>query len=197
MLAQAYSAYARRLRQANALDFDDLIMTTVNILQAFPDVAEQYRRRFRHVLVDEYQDTNHAQYVLIRELVGFLPSNNLDDAPAQTSDDPEDRRDASLLSVIPESPASRAFSVPYQGLTVRRQVGVVDVPLAAVHRDRVAIRGRRERVGAACRLLEQVGQGLRPLLACRAQVDVRVVVRLLRVTQQDHGGSADAQARSE
>ncbi len=70
MLAQAYTAYQRRLRQANALDFDDLIMTTVNILQAFPDVAEHYRRRFRHVLVDEYQDTNYAQYVLVRELVG-------------------------------------------------------------------------------------------------------------------------------
>ena len=69
MLAQAYTAYQRRLRQANALDFDDLIMTVVNLLQAFPDVAEYYRRRFRHVLVDEYQDTNHAQYVLIRELV--------------------------------------------------------------------------------------------------------------------------------
>jgi DNA helicase-2/ATP-dependent DNA helicase PcrA len=50
------------------LDFDDLIMTTVHLLQAFPDLREQYRRRFRHVLVDEYQDTNHAQYVLIREL---------------------------------------------------------------------------------------------------------------------------------
>ncbi|WP_226346573.1 DNA helicase PcrA [Agilicoccus flavus] len=70
VLAQAYTMYQQRLRQANALDFDDIIMTTVNILQAFPDVAEHYRRRFRHVLVDEYQDTNHAQYVLIRELVG-------------------------------------------------------------------------------------------------------------------------------
>ena len=45
------------------MDFDDLIMTTVHLLQAFPDVREAYRRRFRHVLVDEYQDTNHAQYV--------------------------------------------------------------------------------------------------------------------------------------
>jgi DNA helicase-2/ATP-dependent DNA helicase PcrA len=69
-LAEAYTGYQRRLRQANALDFDDLIMTTVNILQAFPEVAEHYRRRFRHVLVDEYQDTNHAQYQLVRELVG-------------------------------------------------------------------------------------------------------------------------------
>jgi len=70
MLAEAYGIYQQRLRQSNALDFDDLIMTTVNILQAFPDVAMHYRRRFRHVLVDEYQDTNHAQYVLVRELVG-------------------------------------------------------------------------------------------------------------------------------
>ena len=70
LVAQAYAAYQRRLRQANALDFDDLIMTTVHVLQAFPDVAEHYRRRFRHVLVDEYQDTNHAQYQLVRELVG-------------------------------------------------------------------------------------------------------------------------------
>ncbi|MFZ5869327.1 MAG: DNA helicase PcrA [Actinomycetota bacterium] len=69
-LAEVYRLYQQRLRQANAMDFDDLIMTTVNILQAFPDVAEHYRRRFRHVLVDEYQDTNHAQYVLVRELVG-------------------------------------------------------------------------------------------------------------------------------
>ncbi|GAA0331419.1 UvrD-helicase domain-containing protein [Actinoallomurus spadix] len=69
-LAEAYTTYQARLRQAGAMDFDDLIMTTVNLLQAFPDVAEHYRRRFRHILVDEYQDTNHAQYVLIRELVG-------------------------------------------------------------------------------------------------------------------------------
>jgi DNA helicase-2/ATP-dependent DNA helicase PcrA len=70
MLAEAYSRYQARLTQAGALDFDDLIMTTVHLMQAFPEVAEHYRRRFSHVLVDEYQDTNHAQYVLVRELVG-------------------------------------------------------------------------------------------------------------------------------
>jgi DNA helicase-2/ATP-dependent DNA helicase PcrA len=70
MVADAYGLYQDRLRRANALDFDDLIMTTVTLLQLFPDVAEHYRRRFRHVLVDEYQDTNHAQYVLVKELVG-------------------------------------------------------------------------------------------------------------------------------
>ncbi|MBH5336487.1 DNA helicase PcrA [Streptomyces pactum] len=74
-LAEAYAMYQARLREANALDFDDIIMTTVNLLQAFPDVAEHYRRRFRHVLVDEYQDTNHAQYTLVRELVGTGTEN--------------------------------------------------------------------------------------------------------------------------
>ncbi|RBM04477.1 DNA helicase PcrA [Streptomyces sp. PT12] len=68
-LAEAYTLYQSRLREANALDFDDIIMTTVHLLDAFPDVAEHYRRRFRHVLVDEYQDTNIAQYTLIRLLV--------------------------------------------------------------------------------------------------------------------------------
>jgi DNA helicase-2/ATP-dependent DNA helicase PcrA len=68
-VAEVYTAYQARLRQANAFDFDDLIMETVTLLQRLPAVAEYYRRRFRHVLVDEYQDTNHAQYVLVRELV--------------------------------------------------------------------------------------------------------------------------------
>ena len=71
-LAQVYTRYQARLQQAHALDFDDLIMTTVHLLQAFPAVAEHYRRRFRHVLVDEYQDTNHAQYALVRELAGCV-----------------------------------------------------------------------------------------------------------------------------
>ncbi|MEU2561678.1 DNA helicase PcrA [Streptomyces longispororuber] len=80
-LAQAYAMYQSRLREANALDFDDLIMTTVHLLRAFPDVAEHYRRRFRHVMVDEYQDTNHAQYALVRELVG--PAGGEGDDPAE------------------------------------------------------------------------------------------------------------------
>jgi DNA helicase-2/ATP-dependent DNA helicase PcrA len=71
--AEAYREYQRRLIRANALDFDDLIMTTVHLFQAFPELREQYRRRFRHVLVDEYQDTDHAQYVLIRELCAVDP----------------------------------------------------------------------------------------------------------------------------
>ncbi len=74
VLAEAYARYQHRLAEAHALDFDDLIMTTVRLLQQHHDVAERYRRRFRHVLVDEYQDTNHAQYVLVRELVGGAPT---------------------------------------------------------------------------------------------------------------------------
>jgi DNA helicase-2/ATP-dependent DNA helicase PcrA len=69
-LAEAYGQYQARLQRANAFDFDDLIFSAVAVLQLFPDVAEHYRRRFRHILVDEYQDTNHAQYTLIKELVG-------------------------------------------------------------------------------------------------------------------------------
>ncbi|MFF7332878.1 DNA helicase PcrA [Streptomyces sp. NPDC090306] len=87
-VAQAYALYQSRLREANALDFDDLIMTTVNLLRAFPDVAEHYRRRFRHVLVDEYQDTNHAQYALVRELVGSADAGRDEDEPPRADDLP-------------------------------------------------------------------------------------------------------------
>ncbi|THV42295.1 DNA helicase PcrA [Glycomyces buryatensis] len=70
LIADVYSQYTERLRLAAAVDFDDIIGTTGHLLRTFPEVAESYRLRFRHVMVDEYQDTNHAQYVLIRELVG-------------------------------------------------------------------------------------------------------------------------------
>ena len=75
IVAEIYARYQSRLKTASALDFDDLIMETVALLQTFPAVAEHYRRRFRHVLVDEYQDTNHAQYVLVKELVGGAHSD--------------------------------------------------------------------------------------------------------------------------
>jgi DNA helicase II / ATP-dependent DNA helicase PcrA len=80
-VASVYGEYQRRLRTANALDFDDLIGETVAVLRAFPQIAEHYRRRFRHVLVDEYQDTNHAQYVLVRELVGRGSDEISDEIP--------------------------------------------------------------------------------------------------------------------
>ncbi|HEX7405453.1 MAG TPA: DNA helicase PcrA [Candidatus Nanopelagicaceae bacterium] len=78
VVAEVYALYQRRLQQANAMDFDDLIMKTVEVLQRFPESKARFRSRFRHVLVDEYQDTNHAQYILIRELVG----NDADGIPA-------------------------------------------------------------------------------------------------------------------
>jgi DNA helicase II / ATP-dependent DNA helicase PcrA len=80
VLAEAYTRYQQRLAEAHSLDFDDLIMRTVRLLQDHADTAEHYLRRFRHVLVDEYQDTNHAQYVLVRELtqpVVGLPATEL------------------------------------------------------------------------------------------------------------------------
>ena len=67
-IAEIFSQYQAALRKNNAFDFDDLIAETVYLFRSFPDIAAQYQRRFRHVLIDEYQDTNHAQYSLIREL---------------------------------------------------------------------------------------------------------------------------------
>jgi DNA helicase-2/ATP-dependent DNA helicase PcrA len=67
-IAEIFARYAQELRKNNAFDFDDLIAETVYLFRSFPNIAAQYQKRFRHILVDEYQDTNHAQYSLIREL---------------------------------------------------------------------------------------------------------------------------------
>ena len=96
--ASAYAEYQRRLRQANALDFDDLLMMTVHLFRAFPAVRENWRRRFRHVLVDEYQDTNHAQYALIHELCS---------APLEeTGASDEDRTEPAELMVVGDADQS-------------------------------------------------------------------------------------------
>jgi DNA helicase II / ATP-dependent DNA helicase PcrA len=108
-VASVYGEYQRRLRAANALDFDDLIGETVAVLQDFPEIAQYYRRRFRHVLVDEYQDTNHAQYVLVRELVGR-------GAPeSQGADDSQDVPPAELCVVGDADQSIYAF----RGATIR------------------------------------------------------------------------------
>ncbi len=83
IVADVYVEYQRRLQAANALDFDDLIGETVAVLQNYPQIAQYYRRRFRHILVDEYQDTNHAQYVLVRELVGVAAPDTDEVPPAE------------------------------------------------------------------------------------------------------------------
>ena len=67
-VADAYELYQRRLRDSNAIDFDDMLMLTVEILETFPDALERWREMWRYVLVDEYQDTNHAQYRLLQLL---------------------------------------------------------------------------------------------------------------------------------
>jgi DNA helicase-2/ATP-dependent DNA helicase PcrA len=72
IIAEIFAMYQKRLGAANAMDFDDLIGKTVEVLQRFPEARARYRSRFRHILVDEYQDTNHAQYILVRELVGTI-----------------------------------------------------------------------------------------------------------------------------
>ncbi len=102
--ASAYAEYQRRLRQANALDFDDLLMMTVHLFRAFPAVRENWRRRFRHVLVDEYQDTNHAQYALIHELC----ANSLEQPVTPMRDDavPEDAVVPAELMVVGDADQS-------------------------------------------------------------------------------------------
>jgi DNA helicase-2/ATP-dependent DNA helicase PcrA len=118
-LAEAYSEYQRRLVAAGAMDFDDLIMVTVNLFQAFPDVAAAYRRRFRHVLVDEYQDTNHAQYVLVRELVSggnSLFGSRTDPAGSGGPTEPDPAEGPSELCVVGDADQS---IYAFRGATIR------------------------------------------------------------------------------
>jgi DNA helicase-2/ATP-dependent DNA helicase PcrA len=68
VVAEAFPLYEKRMLEANAMDFDDLLVRTVNAFELFEEVRERWRRTFRHVLVDEYQDTNHAQYRLLQLL---------------------------------------------------------------------------------------------------------------------------------
>src|SRR6516162_390880 len=117
-LAEAYAEYQRRLVAADAMDFDDLIMVTVNLFQAFPDVAAAYRRRFRHVLVDEYQDTNHAQYVLVRELVSGGSSLFSSGTEAGDSDS-GDQVSPSELCVVGDADQS---IYAFRGATIRNIV---------------------------------------------------------------------------
>ena len=114
VLAEAYAEYQRRLMTAGAMDFDDLIMVTVCLFQAFPDVAASYRHQFRHVLVDEYQDTNHAQYVLIRELVGAHAGAHASPAGVTDQGDPP-----SELCVVGDADQS---IYAFRGATIRNIV---------------------------------------------------------------------------
>ncbi|MFE3702548.1 DNA helicase PcrA [Nocardia tengchongensis] len=113
IVARVYGEYQRRLRAANAFDFDDLIGETVSVLQRHPQVAEYYRRRFRHVLVDEYQDTNHAQYTLVRELVGHHRGGVWGDDPDTGS---EHRVPPSELCVVGDADQS---IYAFRGATIR------------------------------------------------------------------------------
>jgi DNA helicase II / ATP-dependent DNA helicase PcrA len=116
-LAEAYGEYQRRLVAAGAMDFDDLIMVTVNLFQALPEVAAEYRKRFRHVLVDEYQDTNHAQYILVRELVsGGAP---LFSSLTGGGDSPEDPLPPPELCVVGDADQS---IYAFRGATIRNIV---------------------------------------------------------------------------
>ena len=110
-VATVYTEYQARLQSANAFDFDDLIGETVALLRAHPQVAAYYRRRFRHVMVDEYQDTNHAQYVLVRTLVGGAPGDG-----AGSDDDDEVGVPPAELCVVGDADQS---IYAFRGATIR------------------------------------------------------------------------------
>ncbi|QUR68776.1 DNA helicase PcrA [Mycobacterium spongiae] len=114
-VASVFAEYQRRLRAANALDFDDLIGETVAVLASFPQIAQYYRRRFRHVLVDEYQDTNHAQYVLVRELVGRGTPETRPES-SDSADDSADEVPPAELCVVGDADQS---IYAFRGATIR------------------------------------------------------------------------------
>lgn len=107
LYAAVYAEYQNRLSVSNAVDFDDLIMLTVKLLRQNPQVSAYYKRKFRYILVDEYQDTNHAQYVLIRELAG------VDDAGVDDAGVDDYSTDSTVSPVSPDS-----TQLPQSSITV-------------------------------------------------------------------------------
>lgn len=104
LYAAVYAEYQNRLSVSNAVDFDDLIMLTVKLLRQNPQVSAYYRRKFRYILVDEYQDTNHAQYVLIRQLAGVDDASLNDYSPVSpVSADSLDSAELSDSTQLPQS----------------------------------------------------------------------------------------------
>ncbi|GGF36757.1 DNA helicase [Microbacterium sorbitolivorans] len=106
VFSEIFHDYQRQLRKANAFDFDDLLAQTVYLFRAFPDVADKYRRRFTHILVDEYQDTNHAQYQLIRELTKPVQGESMDLGGGMLAIMPEDEPQGASLTVVGDSDQS-------------------------------------------------------------------------------------------
>jgi DNA helicase-2/ATP-dependent DNA helicase PcrA len=99
---EVWAEYQNQLVRSEACDFDDLISLTVQLFRAFPEVVAAYRKRFRHVLVDEYQDTNHAQYALIRELTTAVKPGELPDSDPMSASGVE----AAALTVVGDSDQS-------------------------------------------------------------------------------------------
>ncbi|WP_353114262.1 UvrD-helicase domain-containing protein, partial [Microbacterium sp.] len=110
LFVEIFADYQRQLQKANAFDFDDLIGQTVFLFRAFPKVADTYRRRFRHILVDEYQDTNHAQYALIHELTRPVQGEAADPYASNGmmifEPEPETEGEAASLTVVGDSDQS-------------------------------------------------------------------------------------------
>ncbi|KAF5270782.1 hypothetical protein FQA39_LY18873 [Lamprigera yunnana] len=127
LFVEIFKMYEQELRRANAFDFDDLIGQTVHLFRAHPDVAAIYQRRFRHILVDEYQDTTHAQYSLIRELTKPVAPEEVERLvpPARPRDlDEMGRIPGASLTVVASRAAWRSNSWPWRGLRRWRAIEV-------------------------------------------------------------------------
>ncbi|MEN9737816.1 MAG: hypothetical protein RJA26_1049 [Actinomycetota bacterium] len=143
MVVEIIERYERELRRNNAFDFDDLIGETVHLFRNFPDVAAAYQRKFRHILVDEYQDTNHAQYALIQEL-----TKPLDPEYANVDDRTGLIMSPAALTVVGDSDQSiYAFTAPLRTSCPRQTPSSVTTSTARPRTSgRTAVTARRSSV---------------------------------------------------
>ena len=116
--ASIYAEYQHRLAQANAVDFDDLIMRTVQLMREAPEVAKYYRHKFRYILVDEYQDTNHAQYELVRELAGVDVKQSRANATQSNANAAQSGADAAQQAQLQSQQPQQQQADPPASITV-------------------------------------------------------------------------------
>jgi DNA helicase-2/ATP-dependent DNA helicase PcrA len=182
-VAACYAAYQGALRGQGALDFDDLIVEVVRLLDARPDVAEAYRRRFRHVLVDEYQDTNHAQFRFAQSLAaghGNVFAVGDDDQSIYRW------RGADLSNIL-------EFETTYPGTTVVRLEQNYRSTANILRAANAVIENNRERKGKRLWCDRGDGARLKFVLAADEQDEARRIVSVLRERVRN-GGRLDEAA---
>ena len=169
-MGRVYAAYNRRLRDANALDFDDIIFHTVTLLQQERSVLDYYQRKFRYVLVDEYQDTNYAQYVIIRRLSQLHSKVCVVGDDAQSIYSFRGAKIENILSFQKDFPAAKVFKLEQNYRSTRT---IVDAA------NSVIVRNSR-RMEKHCFSAGDVGEPIRILKAYTDREEAEMVVSDLR-----------------